>query len=248
MTQNPMARFRSVVPRWVQMVAVVLAGAGLVAAFWLGVSAGVSDGRANRDGNFGGLGVAVVIAIVGAGVSLVTGWILALGFVYGDAKRRGMQAGLWTLMVVFIPNLIGFLLYFALRQPLLKACGSCGEGVGRSQRFCSICGSEQRSYATPALAGSPSFSTTAAFSAPARIADSEVAGARRSGLSMRSFSAGFAVWTGIFLAKSVFACLRHDSLDCAALFGFAAVGFVLLMVSHRKPTASRASVDFRQQR
>jgi hypothetical protein len=240
MIQVAMAKFKSIVPRWVQMVAVVLVGAGVVAVFWLGVSAGVSDGRANRDGDFGGLGVAALVALVGTGVLLVAGWILALGFVYGDAKRRGMQAGLWTLMVVLIPNLIGFLLYFALRQPLLQACSSCGGGVGRSQRFCSICGSEQRLSAMTASAAGPSLSTTAAFPTTVGIASSEVAEERRSGLSMRSFSAGFAVWTGIFLAKSVFACLRHDSRDCAALFGFAAVGFVLLMVSHRKPNASRA--------
>jgi hypothetical protein len=248
MIQIAMAKFRSVVPRWVQLVAVVLLAAGVVAAFWLGVSTGVSDGRANRDGDFGGLGVAAVIALVGTGVLLVAGWILALGFVYGDAKRRGMPAGIWTLMVGLIPNLIGFLLYFALRRPLLEACGSCGGGVGRSQRFCSICGSEQRFSAMPARAAGPSFSTTAAFPATAGIASSEVAGARHSGLSMRSFSAGFAVWTGIFLAKSVFAYLRHDLPDCAALFGFAAVGFVLLMVSHRKPNASRAIIESRQLR
>jgi hypothetical protein len=236
------------VPRWVQMVAVVLLAAGVVAALGLVVSAGVSDGRANRDGDFGGLGVTAVIAIVGAGVLFVAGWILALGFVYGDAKRRRMPAGLWALVVGLIPNLIGFLLYFALRQPLLAACGSCGGGVGRSQRFCSICGSEQRFSAMTTMAAEPSFSTTATFPASGGFADSRVAESQRSELSMRSFSAGFAVWIGIFLAKSVFAYLRHDLPDCAALFGFAAVGFVLLMVSHRKPRASRATIDSREQR
>jgi hypothetical protein len=245
MIQSVMSTIRSVVPRWVQMAAIVLLAAGVVAAFGLGVSAGVSDGRANRDGDFGGLGVAAVIALVSIGVSFVAGWVLALGFVYGDAKRRGMPAGLWTLTVGLIPNLIGFLLYFALRQPLLVACGSCGSGVGRSQRFCSLCGSEQRFSAMPVTAAGPSFSTTATFPASGEFARSGAAGSQHSEFSMRSFSAGFAVWTGIFLAKSVLAYLRHDLPDCAALFGFAAVGFVLLMVSHRKPKASRPSIDSR---
>jgi hypothetical protein len=223
------------VPRWVQMAAVVLLAAGVVAALGLIVYAGVLDGRANRDGDFGGLGLATLLAFVGCGVLFVAGWILALGFVYGDAKRRGMPAGLWALMVGLIPNLIGFLLYFALRQPLLAACGSCGGGIGRSQRFCSICGSEQRVSASPAMAAGTSFSTTATFPASGGFANSGVPGPIRTGLSMRSFSAGFAVWVGIFLAKSVFAYLRHDLPDCAALFGLAAVGFVLLMVSHQKP-------------
>jgi hypothetical protein len=241
MIQSGFFKLRSIVPRWVQMVAVVLLAAGVVAALGLVVSAGVSDGSANRDGNFGGLGIAAVIAVVGA--LFVAGWILALGFVYGDAKRRGMPAGLWALMVGLIPNLIGFLLYFALRQPLLAACGVCGGGVGRSQSFCSICGSEQRSSAMPAIAARPSYSTTATLPASGGFAGSGVAESRRSELSMRSFSAGFAAWIGIFLAKSVFAYLRHDLQDCAALFGFAAVGFVLLMVSHRKPKASGATID-----
>ena len=245
MIQSGFLKLRSVVPQWVQMVAVVLLAAGVVAALVLVVSAGVSDGRTNRDGDFGGLGVAAVIAIGGAGVLFVVGWILALGFVYGDAKRRGMQAGLWTLLVGLIPNLIGFLLYFALRQPLVAACSSCGGGVGKSQRFCSICGSEQRLSAMPSTAAGSSFSTIAAYPASGGFAGSGVAESQRSGLSMRSFSAGFAVWTGIFLAKSVFAYLRHDLPDCAALFGFAAVGFVLLMVSHRKPKPRGATIDSR---
>jgi hypothetical protein len=245
MIQSGFLKLRSVVPQWVQMVAVILLAAGVVAALGLAVSVGVWDGRANRDGDFGGLGVAAVAAIVGAGVLFVSGWILALGFVYGDAKRRGMPAGLWALMVGLIPNLIGFLLYFALRQPLLETCGSCGGGVGKSQRFCSICGSEQRRSAMSAVAAGPPFSMTATFPASGGFAGSGVAESQRSGLSMRSFSAGFAVWTGIFLAKSVFAYLKHDLPDCAALFGFAAVGFLLLMVSHRKSKASRAIIDSR---
>jgi hypothetical protein len=245
MIQSGFLKLRSVVPQWVQMVAVVLLAAGVVAALVLVVSAGVWDGRANRAGNFGGLGVAAVLAMGGAGVLFVAGWILALGFVYGDAKRRGMRAGLWTLLVGLIPNLIGFLLYFALRQPLLAPCDSCGGGVGRSQRFCSICGAEQRFSANPPTATGPSFSTTATFPASGGLAGSGVANSQHSALSMRSFSAGFAVWIGIFLAKSVFAYLRHDLPDCAALFGFAAVGFVLLMVSHRKPKPRGATVDSR---
>jgi hypothetical protein len=156
-----------------------------------------------------------------------------------------MPAGLWTLLVGVIPNLIGFLLYFALRQPLLAACSSCGGQIGKSQRFCPTCGSEQRFSAMPDLAKGPSFSTTAALPTAGRFATSGVAESRLSGLSMRSFSAGFAVWTGIFLAKSVFAYLRHDLPDCAALFGFAAVGFVLLVASHRPPRISTATIDSR---
>lgn len=33
----------------------------------------------------------------------------------------------WTLLVIFIPNAIGFILYFLLRQPIMIKCPQCGE-------------------------------------------------------------------------------------------------------------------------
>ena len=57
-------------------------------------------------------GFCVVIGIVEAG------YILLAGYVYGDAKRRGMNAIPWTVVAVVIPNLIGFLLYFLLRKAI----------------------------------------------------------------------------------------------------------------------------------
>ena len=45
-------------------------------------------------------------------------WTLCLGYVYADAKRRGMRPVLWTLIAALFPHLFGFLLYFALRQPM----------------------------------------------------------------------------------------------------------------------------------
>src|SRR4051812_46432105 len=40
---------------------------------------------------------------------LFAGLVLALGYVYGDARRRNMPAALWTLIAFFVPNLLGFL-------------------------------------------------------------------------------------------------------------------------------------------
>jgi hypothetical protein len=53
-------------------------------------------------------------------------FFLALGYVYGDAKRRQMPAWAWVIAASFIPNLIGFILYFVFRGPLLGPCNSCG--------------------------------------------------------------------------------------------------------------------------
>ena len=45
-------------------------------------------------------------------------FFLALGYIYGDAKRRQMPAWAWVTAACFIPNLIGFILYFVFRRPL----------------------------------------------------------------------------------------------------------------------------------
>ena len=67
-------------------------------------------------------------------------YLLLTGYVYGDAKRRGMRAWAWALLVVAIPSAIGFILYFMMREPLRTVCPSCG-GMARSQfAFCPHCG------------------------------------------------------------------------------------------------------------
>lgn len=68
---------------------------------------------------------------------------LALGYVYGDAARRSMSPALWTLAAFGIPNLVGFLLYFLLRKPLLEPCRQCGQGVASGLAFCPSCGQPQ---------------------------------------------------------------------------------------------------------
>ncbi len=72
-------------------------------------------------------------------------FILALGYVYGDAKRRQKPAWAWVIAAFLIPNFIGFILYFLFRGPLLRLCGSCGKPIRGGEAFCSHCGSSQGS-------------------------------------------------------------------------------------------------------
>lgn len=95
----------------------------------------------------GALGGLVAGLFVGC---LFSALILALGYVYGDARRRNMPAALWTLIAFFVPNLLGFLLYFVLRKPIATPCPQCGQPISVEQRFCSCCG-----YQRP-VAGPPS--------------------------------------------------------------------------------------------
>ena len=66
-------------------------------------------------------------------------WVLLLSYVNRDSARRGMSATLWTLICLFVPNLIGFILYFLLRKPLPTACPGCGFTINESFRFCPRC-------------------------------------------------------------------------------------------------------------
>jgi hypothetical protein len=62
------------------------------------------------------------------------------GYVYGDAKRRGMRYVMWTLLAIFVPDLIGVIVYFILRSPLPKVCPGCGDLVKSGFAFCPKCG------------------------------------------------------------------------------------------------------------
>jgi len=71
--------------------------------------------------------------------AVVICWVLLLTYVNRDAARRDMSPTLWTLVCLFVPNLIGFIIYFILRKPLPKQCPSCGFTVNDSFRFCPHC-------------------------------------------------------------------------------------------------------------
>ncbi len=87
-----------------------------------------------------------VFFLVCAGLGLLmAAYILLVGYVWGDAKRRGMNAVLWVLLAIFIPNAIGIILYFILRDPVSIPCPSCGTPAGKDEAFCSACGASVRS-------------------------------------------------------------------------------------------------------
>jgi len=67
-------------------------------------------------------------------------WAGLAGYVNQDARRRGMRYVMWTLLAAFIPNAIGIILYFILRDPLLAPCPSCGTPARQGYAFCQNCG------------------------------------------------------------------------------------------------------------
>ncbi len=81
-------------------------------------------------------------ALWGIPVALI---ILALGFVYADAKSRGMPAVRWTfLTALLVPGAIGFVIYFLFRKPLRSVCPRCAAPTRASAGYCPQCGAALR--------------------------------------------------------------------------------------------------------
>ena len=121
----------------VQRGSVIPIGAWVVAALafllaFMGLAISVSGRHATRPEHF------VMLILVPAALA---GYILLIGYVYGDAQRRGMRYVMWTLLSIFLLNGIGIILYFILREPLLGFCSKCGSPANNKFAFCPHCGS-----------------------------------------------------------------------------------------------------------
>jgi hypothetical protein len=64
---------------------------------------------------------------------------LMTGYVNRDAGRRAMNRTLWTLVVIFVPNAIGFILYFLMRSPLRTVCPKCETRIDPKSNYCPSC-------------------------------------------------------------------------------------------------------------
>ncbi len=57
--------------------------------------------------------------------TVLASYVLLVGYVSRDVKRRNMPALLWMLIVVVMPGGIGAVVYFLLRQPVMIRCPNC---------------------------------------------------------------------------------------------------------------------------
>ena len=69
-------------------------------------------------------------------------YLVLIGYINGDAKRRGMRRALWTLIAIFVPNAIGVILYFFMRDPILQPCPRCATQVRSNFAYCPNCGTQ----------------------------------------------------------------------------------------------------------
>jgi hypothetical protein len=87
-------------------------------------------------------GEAMLAAVI-TGTGVVVSTVLFLvGYVNQDAKRRGMNSALWTILVVMmLPGwlAIGFIIYFLVREPLPYHCTGCGAMVSARFNYCPNC-------------------------------------------------------------------------------------------------------------
>jgi ABC-type Fe3+ transport system permease subunit len=135
-----------IIPGWLVLLVAVLYVIALVIAISVNLAA-----RNNPNGNDmfppelrGNPGLA---SLALAGLVTATSLILAIlifliAYVNRDAKRRGMNPALWTILVIILLpawGFIGFVIYFLMREPLPYPCPQCASTVGARFNFCPNC-------------------------------------------------------------------------------------------------------------
>ena len=132
------------VPRWLVAVVILLFILAQVIAYIVNTQGLTNNGEIfppelRNNPTLASLALAGIIT----SVALVLGASLFLfGYVNRDAKRRGMNSTLWTLLVILLfPAYfaLGFIIYFLMRELLPYPCPQCGNTVGARFNFCPNC-------------------------------------------------------------------------------------------------------------
>jgi hypothetical protein len=141
-------RFRDelrIIPKWLIVTVIVLFVIAQVAFFIANFYAhalSTPQGELWPVPNIPALSVLSVAGIVTAAAIPLAALFLAFGYVNRDAKRRGMNSALWTILVVVLSPAwlaLGFFIYFLMREPLPYNCPQCGTTVGARFNYCPNC-------------------------------------------------------------------------------------------------------------
>jgi hypothetical protein len=140
-------RFRDelrIIPKWLIVMVIVLflaAQVGFFIANFYAHALSTPEGQLWPFPNNPALSVLSVAGIVTAASIPLAALFLAFGYVNRDAKRRGMNSALWTILVVVLSQslALGFLIYFLMREPLPYNCPQCGATVGARFNYCPNC-------------------------------------------------------------------------------------------------------------
>lgn len=131
-----MSRFREEL-RVIPMAAWVIATLAVVCTEFMLLAFAVPNDREIRNWPF-----LAQVALSTFAALVLAAYILLVGYISGDAKRRGMRRALWTLIAIFVPNAIGIILYFFMREPIMATCPRCGTSVKPTFSYCYQCGTE----------------------------------------------------------------------------------------------------------
>ena len=135
-----------IIPRWLMVLVALLYVIALVIAILVNLAA-----RHNPYGNdmfppelrYSPALASLALAGIVTAVSLIlAGLIFMVAYVNRDSKRRGMNSALWTLLVLILSPgwlIIGFVIYFLMREPMPYSCPQCGKSVGARFNFCPNC-------------------------------------------------------------------------------------------------------------
>ena len=67
-------------------------------------------------------------------------YMLMIGYVTRDAKKRGMNPTVWLfIMISLLPSGVGFIVYFLLRQPVKMNCPRCTGSIQHGFNYCPKC-------------------------------------------------------------------------------------------------------------
>lgn len=136
-----------IIPKWLVWLCIVLYVVGLLVGLSVNVHLYETEGVTAMfpgDGSIRepGLSCLALAGVITLGVLAFSTMLFMLGYVYRDAKRRGMNAGLWTLLVLILSPaylLIGLIIYLLVREPLPYACPQCSTTVNARFNFCPNC-------------------------------------------------------------------------------------------------------------
>jgi hypothetical protein len=132
-----------IVPRGLIVLVILLFFAAQVIAYFVNMDAARHGAIFPPELKYDPTLASVALAGIVTGISLVMATLIFfIAYVNRDASRRGMNAALWTILVIILLpawGFLGFVIYFLMREPLPYPCPECGTAVGARFNFCPSC-------------------------------------------------------------------------------------------------------------
>jgi hypothetical protein len=106
---------------------------------WLVITPIILIGPLRHDSEMAAWHPAAKVAFAALPSLFLAAYSLLVGFIYADAKRRGMRHVMWAWLAL-VPYFVGVILYFILRDPLPTPCPTCHNDVPKAFAYCPNCG------------------------------------------------------------------------------------------------------------